>query len=283
MYNFSTAALGAESAAVAQKLQDAGKWGAEKFSKDPARLCTGTAATCPTPKLNVAASRHDELVAKGSAAVQALKDMLAAGSSELPPEIADFAPRLADVPEDMRNYVVDGVPDDRWEHKCAGLLKTMAGCDIVWVSCSGFVASKATMKRLGLESGLPAEMTAQTEAPDSAQGDESGLKPLTDADKNAMRALRLQTYKDTKVGGEMTVRASQELVVLGSDYAGNIENTLKRQDDYVEGKAKKVGFVGKLKTLKVTEIPGSLKDRVQGVFNAVMTDSGDDPSMIEFK
>jgi hypothetical protein len=287
VYNFFTEPLGAESQEVAQKLQDAGKWGAEKFTKEPAKLCTGTAASCPTPKLNVAQRLHDQIEAKtGADGLQAVKGVIAAGGMEPLPEIlanAGFSGRLADVPAEMRDYVVDGVPADRWNHRCDGLLTKFAGSDIVWVSCAGFAVNQQTLDELELSTGLPSEIRSNTRGPDSAAGDAEGLVPLTDADKDAMRGLRVQKYKDTPMGGEITVRASQELVVLGSDYAGNIENTVKRQVDLAEGKAKKVSFAGKLKTLEVTGIPTGLQERVKGVFTAVMTDAGDPPDKMEFK
>ena len=153
---------------IAEDLDKAGKWGGEMLLNPTGanwNLCNGDEKTCPTPKLNVARSRHDELVAMGDAALTAFKDMLAAGSSELPPEIASFKARLDDVPEHYRQYVADGVPDSAWEHNCDGILKKGTGKDIFWVACSGFVASKASLEAIGLAEGLPSQITAPTAGP----------------------------------------------------------------------------------------------------------------------
>jgi hypothetical protein len=107
-------------------------------------LCTGTADNCPTPKLNVAVSRHDELRRKGPQAVAAYKKWLDyGGSGKLPVEISDFALRLADVPENLYKYVADGVPPDRWKHHCTGILGKLGGegNELFWLCCAQITGS----------------------------------------------------------------------------------------------------------------------------------------------
>jgi hypothetical protein len=271
--NMFTEALGARSAEVAQRLQDAGKWGAEKFKNTPASLCTGTADKCPTPALNAAQLCHDAIAKKGEEAVVAFKSYVEAGATGSRPEVLkEFSERLDGIPRDYYQFVVDGVPEARWKHDCAGLLTEFAGCDIVWVSCSGFAVDQDTLDRLELPQGLPPEMTARTHGPRTGQAD-GVLLPLPDAELNGMRTLRKAKFDETPLGKSISIRASEALVVLGSDYAGNIESHIKRQDDLQEGTVtKKANPFGKLKSLEIQGISPARQQRVRGVMGALAPD-----------
>jgi hypothetical protein len=64
-----------------------------------------------SPSLNVAANRHDELLAKGDNAVTVFKNWVQnEASGELPQEPGESAPRLADVPQELLEYVGTRVP-----------------------------------------------------------------------------------------------------------------------------------------------------------------------------
>ena len=79
--------LGVESQQVAIDLHAAGKWEADEIYLKPDggewKLCEGDPTTCPTPKLNVAESRFNELAAKGSAAQEAFKKADTNGDGQL--------------------------------------------------------------------------------------------------------------------------------------------------------------------------------------------------------
>ena len=216
---------------IAEDLDKAGKWGGEMLLNPTGanwNLCNGDEKTCPTPKLNVARSRHDELVAMGDAALTAFKDMLAAGSSELPPEIASFKARLDDVPEHYRQYVADGVPDSAWEHNCDGILKKGTGKDIFWVACSGFVASKASLEAIGLAEGLPSQITAPTAGPGrNWKPDAEVLKRISD--------LNQQKVKDTPDGQSIAIVAGGNVVLIGEGHEANPTDFAKAQTDVSQG------------------------------------------------
>src|SRR5262249_9020687 len=113
-YNMSIDPVGIESQQVAMDLHAAGKWEADEIYLKPDggewQLGEGPAATCPTPKLNVAESRYKELQAKGPEAQAAFKKWVEAGATgDLPEEIKDFTPRLADVPPEMYKLVAEGI------------------------------------------------------------------------------------------------------------------------------------------------------------------------------
>jgi hypothetical protein len=211
---------------------EAADWGAGAevyfLSSGDAYLCQGTADTCPTPKLNVAASRHDELVAKGDAALQAFKDMLAAGSSELPPEIADFAPRLADVPANMHQYVADGVPDDRWKHHCDGILHQFggAGNEILWLACSS-ISVRVPGRRQ-----MPTLDTADVTGP--GFGDETDWVPA-DEDYTRIRQHNQQAVKDTENKGTISIVAGGMVVLIGPGHRDQEAGYVRRQGDIEEG------------------------------------------------
>lgn len=232
--NMMLEAAGAETRKIARSLHDAGKWGGEMMINETDGkwwLCYGDETTCPTPKLHVAAKRHDELVAKGDAAVSAFKSWLDKGASgDLPDEIADFAPRLADVPDHMRPYVADGVPDDRWSHDCVGILgkDVGEGYDLVWVACSGFAVSQAELASIGLSEGLPSEITQDTSGP--------GLQwSPADADLDRIKNMNAQKVKDTPDGKTIKIRVGGLLMLIGDGHEGDAENYVRRQGDSSQG------------------------------------------------
>ena len=233
VYNMELSKVDAVEQKIAQDLDKAGKWGGEMMLNPTSsnwKLCEGDEKTCPTPKLHVAKSRHDELVAMGDAAVTAFKDMLTAGSSELPPEIAGFKARLDDVPAHYHQYVADGVPDSAWEHKCEGILKKGAGKDIFWIACSGFVANQASLDAIGLSEGLPSQITAPTAGPgrqETWKPDAAVLTRISDLNK--------QKVKDTPDGQSIAIVAGGDLVLIGEGHEANPTNFVKGQADVSEG------------------------------------------------
>ena len=261
--NMMLEAAGADTQRVAQQLHDAGKWGGEMMINKTAGtwwLCYGDDKTCPTPKLHVAASRHDELVAKGDAAVKAFKTWLDDGASgDLPEEIADFGPRLADVPDHMRRYVADGVPEERWSHDCVGILgkDVGEGNDIVWVACSGFAVSQEDLKSIGLPEGLPSEITQNTSGP--------GLNwSPKDSDLDRIKALNEQKVKDLADKASIKIRVGGVLMLIGDGHEGDAENYVKRQGDASEGTitVKKGGAFSK-GSLDVAGIPSGQQGLVE--------------------
>jgi hypothetical protein len=206
-------------------------WGAEVVTlpqgSDKFYLCTGSAETCPTPKLNVAADRHDELVARGDAAVKAFKGWLAsAASGDLPTEIADFAPRLADVQVEHYEYVADGVPEGRWKHHCDGILDKHAGNELYWVACTSFV--RATPER----PELPVLVTAASSGP--ATDDVSNWAPDAAAYK-AIREKNAQAVKNTGDGANVAIVAGGEVVLIGPGHERRPGDYVARQSDIEEG------------------------------------------------
>jgi hypothetical protein len=201
-------------------------WGAEVVTRPEGSkdfyLCTGTAQSCPTPKLNVAADRHSELVAKGDAALGTFKDMLAAGSRELPPELADFKPRLDDVEPDHFQYVADGVPDDRWNHHCNGILTKHAGNELYWVACTSFVVETPDM---------PTLVTSSSPGPAAA-----GLnwQPTGDSLKNVRKA-NAEKVKAADNGGTLPLVAAGTVVLIGAEHAGGPAQWVRNQPDIEEG------------------------------------------------
>jgi hypothetical protein len=227
VYNMMLEKVDAASQKIAEDLDKAGKWGGEMLLNPTDldwKLCEGDEKTCPTPKLYVAKSRHDELVAMGDAAVRAFKDMLAAGSSELPEELAGFQSRLADVPQHYRQYVADGVPDSAWEHRCDGILKKGTGKDIFWVACSGFMAPKTAKDALA----MPSQMTADTDGP--------GLDWKPDAEVlKRIRDLNQQKVKDTPDGQSIAIVAGGDVVLIGEGHEADPANFAKAQGDFSQG------------------------------------------------
>jgi Putative adhesin Stv domain len=222
-YNFS---LAPETLQTERDLAMSLDWGAEVVtlpgdSKD-FDLCTGTAQTCPTPKLNVAADRHDELVAMGDAAVQAFKDMLAAGSSELPPEIAGFKARLADVEPDHLQYVADGVPDDRWNHHCNGILTKHAGNELYWVACTSFMVETPDM---------PTLVTSDSPGPAARS---LNWQPSAESLK-VVRKANAEKVKAADNGGTLPLVAAGTVVLIGAEHAGGPAEWVRNQPDIEEG------------------------------------------------
>jgi hypothetical protein len=72
------------------------------------------------------------------------------------------------------------------------LPKKFAGHDIVWIACSAFDADEKELKDLGLESGLPPEITAPTDGPTVAGGLRVGG---TELDLVALKAEEESTVK----------------------------------------------------------------------------------------
>lgn len=189
-------------------------------------LCEGTEDTCPTPKLNVAASRHDELLARGAESVEAFKQWVAGGASgDLPDVIADFETRLEDVPLAYYTYVAEGVPDDRWQHKCDGILGQLGGDgnDLYWVACSSFMIDTPEMPVLG---------TSAVSGPGVA--DVSTWVPA-DSDYQEIREKNSQAVKDTPDGKTVSVVAGGAVVLIGPGHARRPADYVRRQDDVEEG------------------------------------------------
>jgi hypothetical protein len=222
-YNFS---LSPETLQKERDLAMSLDWGAEVVtlpgdSKD-FYLCTGTAQSCPTPKLNVAEDRHSELVAMGDAAVGAFKDMLAAGSRELPPELAGFKARLDDVEPDHFQYVADGVPDDRWNHHCNGILTKHAGNELYWVACTSFMVETPDM---------PTLVTSDSPGPAARS---LNWQPTADSLKDVRKANAAKV-KATDNGGTLPLVAGGTVVLIGAEHAGGPAEWVRNQPDIEEG------------------------------------------------
>jgi hypothetical protein len=259
-YNMSIQPVGTESQEVAMDLFEAGKWEAEEIYLKPDggdwALCEGDATTCPTPKLRVAESRHKELAAKGTAAQDAFRKWVADGASgDLPSEIRDFAPRLADVPPEMYDLVADGIPDSRWHHHCEGILgpKWGEGKELYWVSCSGFAVDADTIKDIfGEESGgqMPNIVGANTEGP--------GVDwTPNDATLDTVTARNQETVKAAGDGEVVSVLSGGTLTLIGTQHEASPLSYVRRQADFEEGslKVKKGGAFSKGK-ITVTGISG---------------------------
>jgi putative adhesin Stv-like protein len=204
-------------------------WGAQVITlpegSDKFYLCTGTAESCPTPKLNVAAARHDELVAKGDAAVKAFKEWLAGGAmGDVPTEIADFAPRLADVTVEHYEYVADGVPEGRWKHHCDGILDKHAGNELYWVACTSFVRATPGLAE------LPTLVTSDSSGPGAYN---SAWEP-DDDDNRDIREKNAKAVKDTAAGGSVAIVSGGKLVLIGR-HADDPAEYVRRQSDIEEG------------------------------------------------
>lgn len=199
-------------------------------------LCEGTAATCPTPALNVAESRHDELVAKGDAAMAAFKKWLADGKGELPDEIKDFQPRLVDVPDDYLQYVGDGVPEDRWSHHCTGTLGDIGGSgnELFWIACTSIMVATPEM---------PVLDTADASGPGAA--DVSKWTPDRD-ELDEIRTLNAKNLGTIAKGKPVSIAAGGKLVLIGPDHPRRPGDYLRRQDDLEEGQLTIGGAFGRL-------------------------------------
>jgi hypothetical protein len=230
VYNMLLGPVDPEEQRIAKELDAAGKWGGEIMLTPTGgmwKLCNGDPSTCPTPKLNVARGRHDELLALGDAAVNAFQQWLTAGASgELPEELSEFKPRLVDVLPEHYQYVADGVPAEKWTHSCGGLLDLGTGKDIYWIACSGFVANQASLDSIGLSEGLPSEMTAQSNLKDWAPEDDDFAR---------ISAFNQQKVKDTPDGGSISLAAGGVMLLIGAGHEANAANYVKRQDDLTEG------------------------------------------------
>ena len=192
-----------------------------------AYLCTGTAETCPTPKLNVAASRHDELLARGDTAVTALQKWVAgAATGDLPTEITDFAPRITDVPAEYFQYVADGVPDERWKHHCDGILSQLGGSghELSWIACTSIMIATPE---------LPVLDTADVSGPGAS--DVSDWVP-DDAAYKTIRELNAKNVKDTADGGTVSIVAGGAVVLIGVDHLRSPADYVRRQADTEEGR-----------------------------------------------
>lgn len=227
-------APGAESQRIAKELHDQGKWGGELLMKPDAgewQLCHGTETTCPTPKLHVTAKRHDELVAKGDAAIAAFNQWFTDGhTGPLPEPIADFGPRLADVPEHLLEYVGSGVPEKAYYHECGGILDIAQGKEVYWIACSGFEVSQAELDSIGLSAGLPSEMTAPTDGP--------GARNDWVPDDNALAAVTKKNGENVKAtadGDSVGIAAGGLLAVIGDGHDQRVLYYIGRQGDLEEG------------------------------------------------
>jgi hypothetical protein len=231
--NMSIEPLGAESVRVARELDEAGKWGGEVvWTTGVARLCDGNDRTCPSPMLNVADRNHPRLSSMDSEKVEEFKKWVEDGATgALPEGFSDFAaPELTNAPDLYYRYVVDGVPDDAWSHDCTGIFgkAVLGGNDIVWLSCSGFVANQDDLDALGLSEGLPSTVTAATHGPGA------DWNPA-DKDLDRIATLNAKKVKDTPDGESTGIRVGGVLVLIGSDHEANEENYVKRQGNFTEG------------------------------------------------
>jgi hypothetical protein len=198
----------------------------EFVSSGTTYLCKGAPETCPTPKLNVAAGRHDELVAKGDAAVKAFKEWLASATlGEFPTEIADFASRLTDVPEEYYEFVADGVPDGRWKHHCDGILGTRGGGgnELSWIACTSF--EFATPE-------LPSLVTADASGPGTT--DVSTWVP-DDAAYKTVREQNAKALKATPDDGSVAIVAGGAILLVGAEHERRPGDYVRRQTDVEEG------------------------------------------------
>jgi hypothetical protein len=221
-----------ESLQVAQELAKQGKWGGElRWTDGRSTLCDGNPASgkCPTPMLHVAERNHTRFLQLDQQKQTAFKEWVNAGpTATLPDGMADFAaPELTDVPNLYYKYVVEGIPADRWNHDCGGILgEAKPGDDIIWVSCAGFAVDQAALERIGLPEGLPTEITKGTDI------NYAWAPAQTDVDRIA--TLNAVKIKDTPKGGTIRVRVftpdgweAADLVVIGNDHDPDIENYLR--------------------------------------------------------
>ncbi len=258
--------VGIESQQVAMDLHAAGKWEADEIYLKPDgaewKLCEGSPATCPTPKLHVAESRYKELQAKGSEAQAAFKKWVEAGASgDLPEEIKDFAPRLADVPPEMYKLVAEGIPEDRWYHKCEGILgpKWGQGKQMYWVSCSGFAVDEDTIEDIfGEDSGgeMPSVVGTDTHGPGADwTPNDAALDQVTNLNSNNVKAAGDGEVVSVLSGGTLTL--------VGLNHEVGPLSYVRRQADFEEGslKVKKGGAFSK-GSVSVTGISGK-KDLVK--------------------
>jgi hypothetical protein len=254
--------LGPESARVARELEAHGKWGGGlMMTAESSSLCHGDSRRCPTPMLNVAKRNHTRFDELDPEKQNRFKEWVAAGATvgTIPEGMADFAaPELTDVPELYYEYLVEGVPEDRWEHDCDGLLgKDVAGGnDIVWLSCSDFLVDQEALNAIGLPEGLPQEMRQGTHGPGA------DWVPSND-DFDRIAKLNAQKLNDTPNGGKIRLRVGDPLVVIGDGHEGTVENYLKRKEDVSEGTItvkKGSAFKG---TLTVEGIPESQRKIVE--------------------
>jgi hypothetical protein len=234
VYNMELHPLGADSLRVAQEIEARGGWGGNVVSTDSwARLCDGDERTCPTPMLNVADRNHGRLSALPAEKIEELRRWVEDGATgELPDGLADYAaPDLTDAEDLYYRYLLDGVPDEAWEHSCTGIFgkDQLAGQDLVWLSCSGFVVDPDQLTSIGLAGGLPTEVTKDTAGP--------GLNWLpTDEDLDRIAALNGQKVKDTPNGETVVIRVGGDLVLIGHDHGPNEENYIKAARDFGQGK-----------------------------------------------
>src|SRR5262249_22292149 len=144
-------------------------------------------------------------------AVKAFKEWLASATlGDVPPEIADFIPRLADVPAEQYEYVADGVPDGRWKHHCNGILDKHAGNELYWVACTSFARATPGLAE------LPTLVTSRSPGPAAASLD---WKP-DPANFKAIRDLNAQKVKATADGGLVPIVAAGIVVLIGGGHAG---------------------------------------------------------------
>lgn len=149
-------------------------WGGQMLTPplggDAYFLCKGSEDTCPTPALLVQQRKHD------------------AGE-----EGEDGSP-------------VPAVADDRWSHRCDGILGIYAGNELHWVACSSIVLDDAT------KSEMPVTMTAQTglgTADDREHGELLGDTRLLNAD--ALSSATPGTPIPIAVGGGVFLIGSRHL------------------------------------------------------------------------
>lgn len=203
-------------------------WDAEVVSlpkgSDKFYLCTGTAGSCPTPKLNVAADRHAELVAKGDAAVKAFQTWVD-GVGSFPAEIADFESRLADVEPDHFQYVAAGVPDERWNHHCDGILGEYAADELFWVACTSFVRATPGL------GDLPTLVTSDSPGP---AANALNWQPTEDEMKD-VRKVNGERVKAADNGGTLPIVAGGTVVLIGGQREGGPAEWIRNQPDTEEG------------------------------------------------
>jgi hypothetical protein len=140
----------------------------------------------------------------------------------VPPEIADFVARLADVPVEQYEYVADGVPEGRWKHHCDGILDKHAGNELFWVACTSFMVAAPELGVLDTATAVGPGFSVVDWKPDG-----SAFQKIRD--KNA------EKVKGTDAGGTVSVVAGGNVVLIGEDHAAFPADYVRRQTDIEEG------------------------------------------------
>jgi hypothetical protein len=207
-------------------------WGADVVtlaeSSGDFEMCTGTADTCPTPKLNVAKRLHDELQAKGEAAVSGFQQWVG-GNAPMPDDLKDLETRMRrDLPDDFRwfRYVEDGVPPERWNHDCDGILGQFAGHELFWMACTGVVGTPDVQELPSLE---------------SAHASGPGVPDYSEAEPNdewlaEIKQLNSKNLQEAASGnGKAALAVGGQVVLIGAKQDAYPGDYVRAQADRAEG------------------------------------------------